>query len=167
VSSERRGTLQFIGVANLIVCGLFVIMSLPFFMGQIRVLRSWPVTEAQVVNSQVTIVPTSKHDQLYAAKLQIEYAVNGKAITADLTSFESSNYAETQRRAAEFPVASRHEIRYDPNSPEQARIGAGWNRRFFAVPLITFGCGMAFGLLALGFFIAGSLRTQTPKVLSS
>ncbi|HEY1730791.1 MAG TPA: hypothetical protein VGG15_03540, partial [Terriglobales bacterium] len=65
MSSERRGTLQFVGVANLIVCGIFVILSLPFFLGQIRVLRSWPVTEAQVTNSQVVTVPTSKHDQLY------------------------------------------------------------------------------------------------------
>lgn len=166
MSSERRGTLQFIGVANLIVCGLFVILSLPFFMGQIRVLRDWPTTQAQVVNSQVTTVPTSKHDQLYAAKLQISYAVNGKTFTTDLTSFQSSNYAETQRRAAEFPVGSRNEIRYDPNHPEQARIGAGWNRRFFAVPLITFGCGAAFGLLALGFFIAGKLGAQAPNVVA-
>lgn len=164
MSSERRGTLQFIGVANLIVCGLFVIMSLPFFMGQINVLRSWPATKAQVINSQVTTVPTAKHDQLYAAKLQISYAVNGKAITADLTSFQSSNYAETQRRAAEFSVGSRHEVRYDPNNPEQARIGAGWNRRFFAVPLITLGCGLSFALLAIGFFIAARLGKQTPKV---
>jgi hypothetical protein len=164
VSSERRGTLQFVGVANLIVCGIFVILSLPFFLGQIRVLRSWPVTEAQVTNSQVVTVPTSKHDQLYAAKLQIEYAVHGKSITANLTSFQSSNYAETQRRAAEFPVGSQREIRYDPSNPEQARIGAGWNRRFFAVPLITLGCGLAFGLLALGCFIAAMLGKQTPKI---
>jgi hypothetical protein len=164
VSSERHGTLQFIGVANLIICGLFAIMSLPFFMGQIRVLRSWPVTQAEVVNSQVTTVPTSKHDQLYAAKLQISYVVNGKTITADLTSFQSSNYAETQRRAAEFPVGTRHDIRYDPGNPEQARIGAGWNRRFFAVPLITLGCGLAFGLLALGFFLTAALGKQPAKV---
>ena len=111
----------------------------------------------------MTILPTSKHDQLYAAKLQIDYAVNGKTITADLTSFQSSNYAETQRRATEFPVGSRREIRYDPTNPEQARIGAGWNRRFFAVPLITLGCGLSFGLLALGFFISARLGKQLRK----
>lgn len=161
MSSERRGTLQFIGVANLIVCGLFVILSLPFFMGQIRVLRSWPVTQARVVDSQVVIVPAAKHDQLYAAKLQIEYSAGGRTMQANLTSFESKNYAQTQQRAGEFPIGSRHVIRYDPNHPEQARIGAGWNRRFFAVPLITLGCGLAFGLLAIGCFIAGSIGTRT------
>ena len=84
-------------------------------------------------------------------------AVNGQPITVDLTSFQSSNYQETVRRAAEFAPGSRHDIRYDPNNPTQARIGAGWNRRFFAVPLITLGCGLAFAMLALGFFISGAL----------
>jgi hypothetical protein len=157
VSPGRRGSLQFIGVANLIICGIFIIMSLPFFLGQIQVLRSWPATQAQVVKTEVVTLPTSKHDQLYAATLKIAYRVNGKALTADLTSFQSSNYAETQRRATEFPVGSLREIRYDPNNPEQARIGAGWNRRFFAVPLITLGCGLLFGLLAVGFFLSARL----------
>lgn len=161
MSSERRGTLQFIGVANLIVCGLFIILSVPFFMGQIRVLRSWPATEAQVIDSQVVTVPAAKHDQLYAARLKIAYSVHGNTMHADLTSFESKNYAETQQRAAEFSVGSRHEIRYDAEHPEQARIGAGWNRRFFAVPLITLGCGLFFGLLAMGFFIAARVGTQS------
>lgn len=164
MSSERRGTLQFIGVANLIVGGLFLVMSLPFFMGQIRVLRSWPVTQAQVIKSDVVVLPAPKHEQRYAAKLQIAYAVNGKSMNADLTSFQSSNYAETRRRAAEFAVGGRHDVRYDPGNPEQVRIGAGWNRRFFAVPLITAGCGLAFGLLALGFFIAARLGSQNPGI---
>jgi hypothetical protein len=157
VSAERRGILQFIGVACLIVGGLFAIMSAPFFLGQIKVLRSWPVVQAQVLKSDVVAQPAPKHEQLYAANLRIAYVVNGKPIAVDLTSFQSSNYQETVRRAAEFPTGSRHDIRYDPNNPNQARIGAGWNRRFFAVPLITLGCGLAFALLALGFFISATL----------
>jgi hypothetical protein len=164
VSAERRGTLQFIGVANLIVCGLFIILSGPFFMGQVRVLRSWPVTGARVTKSAVVNQPAPKHSQLYAAQLQISYEAEGKTITSDLTSFQSSNYEETSRRAAEFAVGSTHEIRYDPDHPTQARIGAGWNRRFFAVPLITLGCGLAFGFLALGCFIAATLSKQTTKL---
>ena len=155
MTSERRGTIQFIGVACLIVAGLFFILSLPFFWGQIQVLRSWPVRQAQVLNSQVVVEPTSKHDRLYSAKLQIVYVVDGKPVTAQLTSFQSGNYEETARRAAEFPVGSRHAIRYDPHSPTQARIGAGWNRRFFAVPLITAGIGVAFAVLATALFMTG------------
>ena len=163
--SQRRGTLQFIGVANLIVAALFIILSLPFFAGQIHVLRSWPTVQAQVIKSSVVVEPAAKHDQLYAAKVQVVYVVNGRPITADLTSFESSNYEKTARRAAEFPVGSRHEVRYDPNNSSQARIGAGWNRRFFAVPLITLGCGLCFALLAIGFFIAA--RMVRPRSAAS
>jgi hypothetical protein len=160
--SPRRpsGSLQFIGVANLVVCVLFLIMSVPFFMGQMRVLRDWPVRQAQILRSQVVTQPSAKHDQLYSAQLEIVYVVNEKPVTAELTSFQSSNYEETVRRAAEFPVGSRHAIRYDPNNPTQARIGAGWNQRFFAVPLITLGIGLAFGAIACGFFIAGRMLRQ-------
>ena len=142
-------------------------MSAPFFLGQIKVLRSWPVAQAEVVNSDVVAQPAPKHEQLYAANLRIAYAVNGKPITVDLTSFQSSNYQETVRRAAEFPAGSRREVRYDPNNPNQARIGAGWNRRFFAVPLITLGCGLAFALLALGFFLSAMLGESGPTAKTS
>jgi len=157
VSSERRGTLQFVGVACLIIAVLFLILSLPFFWGQIQVLRDWPVRQAQVLSSKVVVEPTSKHDQLYSAKLQIVYVVDGKPVTAELTSFQNSNYDETARRAAEFPVGSRHAIRYDPHNPTQARIGAGWNRRFFAVPLITAGVGLCFAALGAAFFVGGRM----------
>jgi len=160
MSSQNRGILQFLGIANLIVCGLFIILSLPFFWGQIQVLRSWPVRQAQVLRSQVVTQPAARHDQLYAATIQIVYVANGQPVTAELTSFQSSNYEETVRRAAEFPVGSRQAIRYDPHNPTQARIGAGWNQRFFAVPLITLGCGLVFAVVAAGFFMAGRNRRQ-------
>ncbi len=161
MSSERRGVLPFLGVACLIVGGLFVVLSLPFFWGQIQVLRSWPVRQAQVLRSQVVTQPAAKHDQLYAATIQIVYVANGQPVTAELTSFQSSNYEETVRRAAEFPVGSRQAIRYDPHNPAQARIGAGWNRRFFAVPLITLGCGLVFVAVAAGFFVAGKMAAAS------
>ena len=160
LSSEKRGILQFLGVACLIVGGLFAILSLPFFWGQIQVLRSWPVRQAQVIRSQVVTQPAAKHDQLYAATIQIVYVANGQPVTAELISFQSSNYEETVRRAAEFPVGSRHAVRYDPHNPTQARIGAGWNRRFFAVPLITLGCGLVFAVVAAGFFTAGRVARR-------
>ena len=153
-NSSGRSTFQVIGVACFIVGVLFAIFSIPFFWQQIRVLQSWPVRQAQVISNQIITQPVGRHGQIYAAQIEIVYAVNGHPVTADLTSYQSSNYAETVRRAEEFPVGSRHVIRYDPNNPSQARIGAGWNRRFFAVPLITLGCGVVFELLAAGFFIA-------------
>jgi hypothetical protein len=151
--SNKRGTLQFIGVATLILCAMFVMVSVPFFLRQSQVLRSWPVTEAQILRSDVVTEAAPAHDQLYAAKLQILYTVDGKPVTADLTSYESSNYQATQDRAAEFPVGSYHTVRYDPQNPSQARIGAGWTARFFALPLIVFSMGAFLGAVAAALFL--------------
>ena len=145
----KRGILQFFGVANLILCVLFVIVSLPFFWKQYHVLRSWPQVDAQVLRSDVVAQSALSHEQLYAAKLQILYTVEGKPITVELTSYESSNYQATQSRAAEFPVGSHKPVRYDPHNPAQARIGADWNARFFSVPLTVLGMGGIFAALAV------------------
>ncbi len=152
MSSERRGILQLFGIATLILCSLFVLFGVPFFWAQARVLRSWPVAQAQVLRSDVTAKPAPGHEQLYAATLQVLYTVDAKPIVVELTTIESKSYQEAETRAAEFPVGSRHPIRYDPHNPRQARVGAGWNRRFFAVPLILFGMGGVFGLIAVACF---------------
>jgi hypothetical protein len=156
VVHERRGTLQAIGVANLILCVIMLIFSLPFFWRQIQVIRTWPSTEAQVLRCDVVVDRISQNEQLYSARLGLVYTVGGKPITTELTSFQDRNYDKTRARADEFPVGSRHEIRYDPHDPAQARIGAGWNTRFFALPLIVLGSGLIFGLIAAGLIFAGT-----------
>lgn len=135
--SEKRGTLRVIAAANFIFCGLFVVFSLPFFWRQVQVLRNWPEVEAQVLRSEVVTEPSTGHDMLYRAKLAVLYTVGGNPIISDLTSFESTNYETTLRRVEQFPVGSHHAVRYDPVNPNQARIGAGWNRTYFALPLIV------------------------------
>jgi len=137
VNSEKRGILRVIAAANFIFCGLFVVFSLPFLWHQIQVLRTWPEVQAQVLRSEVVSEPSAGHEMLYRAKLQVLYTVSGNPITSDLTSFESTNYEATLQRVEQFPVGSHHPVRYDPANPNQARIGAGWNRTFFALPLIV------------------------------
>ena len=153
MNSEKHGVLVFLGVANFILCTLFVILSVPFFWLQYQVLQTWPETEAQVIRSEVVMQPAPPHEQLYAAELQVLYTINGRPITAELISFQSQNYQQTADRAAQFPVGSRHLIRYDPHAPTQARIGAGWNLRFFLVPLVMFGMGAIFGAIAAVFLV--------------
>jgi len=137
VSSEKRGTLRVIAAANFIFCGLFVLFSLPYFWRQVQVLRNWPEVGAQVLRSEVVTEPSPGHEMVYRAKLQMLYTVSGNPITSDLTSFESTNYEATSQRVEQFPVGSHHAVRYDPANPTQARIGAGWNRTYFALPLIV------------------------------
>ncbi len=159
--SEKHGLLLFLGVANLILCTLFVILSLPFFWRQYQVLQTWPETQAQVLRSEVVTQPAPPHEQLYAASLQVLYTVEAKPITAELVSFQSRNYQQTADRAAQYQVGSRHAIRYDPHAPTQARIGAGWNLRFFLVPLVMLGMGAIFGGIAAAFLLAAKyLRSR-------
>jgi hypothetical protein len=137
VNSEKRGTLRVIAAANFIFCGLFVVFSLPFLWHQIQVLRNWPEADAQVLRSEVVSEPSAGHEMLYRAKLQVLYTVGGNPITSDLTSFESTNYEATRQRVEQFPVGSHHAVRYDPANPAQARVGAGWNRTYFALPIVV------------------------------
>lgn len=153
MKSEKRGILQLFGIATLILSALFVLFSVPFFWGQVRVLGNWPITQAQVLRSEVVAQPAPGHEQLYAAKVQVLYTADTKPIVVELTTIESKSYLETETRATQFPVGSWHVIRYDPHDPTQVRIGAGWNRRFFAVPLVLFGMGGVFGMIAAGCFV--------------
>jgi len=139
-----------IAAANFIFATLFLIFSLPFFWRQWQVLRNWPQTDAQVLRSEVAAQP-SGHETLYRAKLQVLYTVGGQPITSDLTSFESSNYEATIRRTEQFPVGSHHMVRYDPANPTQARIGAEWNRNYFALPLMVAAMAVFFAFVGTVF----------------
>ena len=168
MNSEKHGVLLFLGVANLILCTLSVILSLPFFWRQYQVLQTWPETQAQVLRSEVVTQPAPPHVQLYAAKLQVLYTVDDRPITAELISFQSQNYEQTAERASQFPVGSRHLIRYDPHAPTQARIGAGWNLRFFLVPLVILGMGAIFGAIAAVLLISAEfLRSRKMRASGS
>ena len=93
--SEKRGTLRVIAAANFIFAALFLIFSLPFFWHQLRVLQTWPETDAQVLQSEVVAGPPAGHENLYRAQLKVLYTVAGQPITAEMTSFESTNYEAT------------------------------------------------------------------------
>jgi hypothetical protein len=151
VNSEKRGTLRLVAAANCIFCGLFVVFSLPFFWRQVQVLRDWPEADAQVLRSEVVTASSTGHDQLYRAKLQVLYTVGANPVTSDLTSFESTNYEATLQRTQQFPVGTHHEVRYDPAKPTQARIGAGWNRTYFALPIIVLSMAAVFAFVGAVF----------------
>lgn len=147
--NERSGTLQTIAVACLIIGVILLIFSAPFYIHQIGVLRSWPTADAQVLRSDVVVDRISQHEQFYSAHIGLLYTVQGKPITTEVTSFQDQDYIKTRARASDFQVGSHHEIRYSPSDPLQARIGAGWNARFFALPLIVSGCGAVFILITV------------------
>ena len=152
--NERSGTLQVIAVACLIIGIILIIFSAPFYIHQISVLRTWPTADAQVLRSDVVVDRISQHEQFYSAKVGLLYTVDGRPITTEVTSFQDQDYQKTRARADEFKVGTHHEIRYSPNDPLQARVGAGWNAYFFGLPLIVSGCGVFFCLITAALLIA-------------
>lgn len=146
--NEKRGTFGMIAAACFIFAAIFFVFSLPFFWNQARVLRTWPEADAQILRSDVVASPPEGHENVYRAKLLVLYTVAGQPVTSELTSFESRNYEATLQRSRQFPVGSHHQVRYDSANPSQARLGAGWNRTFFALPLIVL--SMAALFLCLG-----------------
>jgi len=156
---QKRGTLGMIAAANFIFATIFLVFSLPFFWHQIQVLRSWPETDAQVLQSDVVLGTPEGHDNLYRAQMHVLYTVSGKPVTAGLVSFESRNYEATRLRAEQFPVGSHHRVRYDPANPSHARIGAGWNRTFFALPLIVASMAVLFTCIGAVFLAVAKAST--------
>jgi hypothetical protein len=136
-SNEKRGTFGMIAAASFIFAAIFFVFSVPFLWRQVEVVRNWPETDAQILRSEVVIGPPEGRENLYRARLLVLYTVAGQPVTSELTSFESRNYEATQQRAQQFLVGSHRRVRYDPANPSQARLGAGWNRTFFALPLIV------------------------------
>jgi len=156
--NQRRGTLGMIAVANFIFAAIFFVFSLPFFWRQIQVVRNWPETDAQVLRSEVVAGTPEGHENVYRAKLAVLYTVVGKPVIAELTSFESRNYEAALQRTQQFPVGSHHSIRYDPANPSQARLGAGWNRTFFALPLIVLAMAALFACVGAVFLAVAKAK---------
>jgi len=160
-SGGKSGILEFFAAACFVLAVLFLGFSLPFFWKQARVLQTWPQVQAQVLRSEVVAEPGPGHEQLYSAKIVLLYAVGESPKTAELTSFRSSNYEATAAHVAEFAVGSRHPIRYDPGDPAQARIGAGWNLRFFTVPLLLTVMGAGFAVIGSALLSAARTRRRS------
>jgi len=148
-----------IAAANFIFATIFLVFSLPFFWHQIQVLRSWPETNAQVLRSEVVLGTPEGHENLYRAQLQVLYTVEGKPVTAELISFESRNYEATRTRVEQFPVGSWHRLRYNPANLSQARLGAGWNRNYFALPLIIASMALLFTCIGAVFLAVAKAST--------
>jgi hypothetical protein len=162
--NQRRGTLQVIAVACLILGAILLIFSVPFFWNQVQVLRTWPTAEAQILRSDVVVDRISQHEQLYSARLGLLYTLDDKPITTEVTSFQDQNYNKTRARADEFPVGSRHTIRYNPGTPTQVRVGAGWNLRFFALPIIVLStAGIFFLATAVLLWVGRRSIAESPR----
>jgi hypothetical protein len=149
-----RTTLRVIAVACFVFFVIGLLFAVPPFFQQMKVLRTWPSAEAQVVRSEVVPLHTDSGQMLHDTLLVLSYQVNGRAYVSSVGSLhQSTSYERKKKQAERFPAGSRTEVRYNPRDPVDIRIQAGYNVHFFAVPVFISGVAAIFGLLALLFLL--------------
>jgi hypothetical protein len=148
MTSGTRTLLRVIATAFFVFFFGFVLMSAPLFWTQYKILRGWPAAQAQVLSSQVISSPTTGGGELYDIEVEFAYIVNGQPHTSAIRSnHESTNRSRKEKQAEQFPLGSRHSIRYNPVEPRDIRAQVGWNVHFFAVPIFVVGVGAIFALI--------------------
>ncbi len=148
--ASTRSLAAFIGVANLVIFGAFLLISLPFYWTQIRILESWPEADAQVIRAEVALVKTEvapDGSRLYESRVQFLFTVNGKPEIAEDRSHRSPELKRVRYETNKFQVGSHRRILYNPKKYTDIRVNAGLNRRFFFVPLLISGFGAVFGVI--------------------
>jgi hypothetical protein len=151
-------TLKVVGAAFFVFAIALGALSVPLYWGQIKILRTWPAAEAEVVRSEVITAPLKSGGQLYDALYGFTFIANGQPQSALLTSnHQSTSYDRKRAQVARFPVGSHHLIRYNPAHPSDIRMQPGYNPHFFAVPLFVSGFGLILAIVGSAFWLAGKL----------
>ena len=156
-----RTTLRVIAVACLVFFLIGLLFAVPPFIEQMKVLRSWPSADAQVVRSEVVPLRTDSGQMLYDTRFVLAYQVDGRPYVSSVGSLhQSTSYERKKKQAERFPAGSHTEVRHNPGDPTDVRIQAGFNVHFFAVPVFISGVAAIFGLLALFFFLVSRRLTR-------
>jgi Protein of unknown function (DUF3592) len=125
-----------------------------------EVLKLWPSIDAEVIESKVERFTTySMHSSvevpMYRAQFVFRYIVNGESHVAFSASRRgTSNFANAKQEADLFRPGTHHEIRYNPQKPND--ISYDWDQElhFFSLPMFFAGMGVLFGGIGLIFLKA-------------
>jgi len=153
-AGTRNGlhSLYVISAAFVIFSAVTAAMALPFFWSQYRVVSGWPEVNAQVVRSDVVQL-TYAGGNYYTWDSQFRFAHDGRQLFAGAGPHNSRDYLQVRRLGDEYPVGSYHRLRFNPANPQEIRLHAGWNRRFFAISILLGVVAGAFGAIGLVLFL--------------
>jgi hypothetical protein len=114
-----------------------------------RIVQTWPEAEAEGAGGSASSYRGKKNQIYYRVQYQLRCRAEGREYVVPFISNTSYGSRQSdERRAARYREGSRHQVRYDPQAPYDARDGAGWNLSFFALPLIFLTVGLL--MLAIG-----------------
>lgn len=156
MTRATRATLRVVASAFFIFFLGFLGISIPLYWSQYKILRGWPAADAEVTSSRVLALQ-SQDGPLYDIEVHFAFAAGGRAYSGVIHSNHlSSSRARKQKQAAEFPVGSRHIIRYNPADPTDIRAQVGYNVHFFAVPIFISGVGAIFLIIGVVIWLVSS-----------
>ena len=146
---------------------IVLVIALPAYRQQYRILQTWPAAEAEVVSSRVVEHPTSS-GPLFSTELQVAFSAAGQAVSGEFTfPHESTSRERKEKQAARYRVGSRHEIRYNPADPSDVRIRPGYNPEFFVVPLFLSGVALIFAATGTIFWgVAVLFRKRSSRTVT-
>ncbi len=150
---DTSATLKVVAFGFFLLFLIFIGLSVPFYLRARDVLKNWVFTDGQIQDSSVVSIP-AKNGTQYDAHIVVAYRV-GNAV---LTTMVNSGYPSSRRSHADawvnrFRAGSRVSIAYNPLDPSKIRLDPGYNRFFFAIPLLISEVGLGFAAVALMFYV--------------
>jgi hypothetical protein len=149
---ENSASLKVIAFGFFLLFLIFLGLSVPFYLRQREVLKNWIVTDARVSDSDVVSLP-EKRGSAYDAHIVVVYRIGDSVLTSMVNSgYRSRRRSHAQAWVDRYPAGSQVRIAYNPLDTSQIRLDPGYNRYFFAVPLLIAEVGAGFALVAFIFF---------------
>ncbi len=162
-------TLKVLAAGFLLFAAAFIALSVPLYVGQRRILKSWSAASARIVSSRVITLQTASGRPLYDTEYMLAFSVGARTVLAKAhTNHQSTNRDRKQKQAEAFPAGSTTTILYNPANPAQVLMQPGYNVHFFAIPLFLSGAGAGCVVLALILLgVARLARSRAPEVRPS
>ncbi len=150
---DTSASLKLIAFGLFLIFLIFLGLSVPFYLRQRDVLKNWIVTDGTVRDSEVVSVP-AKRGTNYDAHIVVVYRIGDSIRTSLITTgYASSRRSHAQSWVDRYPAGSHVTIAYNPLDYGQVRLDPGYNRYFFAAPLMVTQVGAGFGFVGLIFFL--------------
>jgi hypothetical protein len=168
MKAETAAAMKVIAMGCTIIFLVFLGLSVPFYLRQREVLKTWPRTEAKVLAANVSTAPGKR--STYTARFLVQYRLGDSVLSTTV----DSGYGDRLRSHAQamvdrFPAGSSVTVAYNPLDATQVRLNPGYNRYFFAAPLFITEVGLVFaGIAAVLYLVARrSERAARTTVLSA
>ncbi len=161
---ETSASLKLVAFGFFLLFLIFVGLSVPFYLRQRDVIKNWIFTNGQVQSSEVVSIP-GKRGTTYDAHIVVQYRIGDTVITKMVDSgYRSSLRSHAQAWVERYPAGSRVMIAYNPMQLTDVRLDPGYNRYFFAVPIVVSEVGLGFAAVAVILFvIARRAERKAPR----